>query len=199
MSGRFDSLSDRYDDRMNVYLSTKKAMKEYTEKYTEKINRKRQPLRFFKPGDKVYMFLETNYNRKFGESKVRGPYEIIERIGRKAYRLKSLKYPEHKHPKSTVNIDRLVPYFERPAAPTVEETISRQLDESGYSVLYLPAHTNDVKSFAIQTPQYLTTLSGGNDTPVALSPKNPGSNPSQSAKLRPDLRRDGARIKTAIC
>ena len=129
------------------------------------MNRKRE-LRQFNVGDQVYMFPEQNYkSHAFGESKVRGPYIVTERVGHKAYRLRSLKYPEHKHPKSTVSIDRLVPYFEREPASTVDQQILDQLDASGFSNLYQNA---TVESFAI--PQYSTLLSGGNDKDLSRQP-----------------------------
>jgi len=113
-----ESVEDFVDHLHQVQKDTEKSLTQAAEDMKRFYDRRRNPTPEFQIGDKVLLdnadLALNRPSRKLSE-RYSGPFEIIEKIGSHAYRLKLPAYWKNVH--SVWNISKIYPYHENPEDP----------------------------------------------------------------------------------
>jgi hypothetical protein len=104
--------SKRVEEIKKLHEEVREKIMRYTQRIEEKVNQKRKKV-IFKPGDLVWIHLKKERfpNRRKGKLKPRsdGPFEVIEKIGDNAYKL---KLDDGYEGSCTFNVSDLKPYYQ---------------------------------------------------------------------------------------
>jgi len=118
VSSPIESVEDFVEHLHEIQKNTEKSLTQAAEDMKRFYDRRRSPTPEFEIGQKVLLdnadLALNRPSRKLAE-RYSGPFEVIEKIGSSAYKLKLPDYWKNVHP--TFNVSKLHPYHEDPKEP----------------------------------------------------------------------------------